>query len=220
MAHMARTALSLVSALMVSGTVLAAEVDPAWEAAFNKADLNDSGGLSLVELGKVSGDAFAFMKKNFKAMDTNKDGQVTLAEQQAYLAKHPTTTKAAAKSTPVVKDQCQPDCGVVTATDRYKIEGEGGVLGAVAGGVAGGLLGNQVGKGTGKTVATVGGAAAGGYAGYQVEKKLKTKKMVKVTVKLDNGQMQNFDFEADKSPYAVGARVQVVDGQLTAYSGK
>lgn len=218
MAKITKITLSIASALMVSGTVMATEVDPTWEASFNKADLNDSGGLSLVELGKVSGPEFAFMKKNFKVMDTNKDGHITLAEQQAYLAKSKTVATTTKKT--VAKDQCQPNCGVVTATDRYKVEGEGGVLGAVAGGVAGGLLGNQVGGGTGKTVATVGGAAAGGYAGYQVEKKLKTKKMVKVTVKLDSGQTQDFDFEADKSPYAVGARVQVVDGQLTAYSGK
>ena len=118
------------------------------------------------------------------------------------------------------KDQCRPDCGTVVATDRYKTEGEGSGLGAVAGGVAGGLLGNQIGGGTGKTIATVGGVAGGAYVGHQAEKKYKTKKMVKVTVKFDNGQQRNFDYEAEKSPFPQGARVQLKNGQLTAYTGR
>lgn len=188
-------------------------------ASFKKADLNDSGGLSKVELGKVSAKEFDSVKKNFDAIDADKDGQVTLAEVQNYQAL-PAATSSARTAVQSPKDQCHPDCGVVVEVDRYKVEGSGSPLGAIAGGVAGGLLGNQVGGGTGKTVATVGGAAGGAYAGYQVEKRMKTKKMVKVTVKFDSGQQQDFEYEADKSPFPRGARVQLKDGALTSYTGQ
>jgi outer membrane lipoprotein SlyB len=118
-------------------------------------------------------------------------------------------------------DKCKPDCGIVTGVDRYKDKGEGSALGAIAGGVAGGLLGNQVGGGTGKTIATVGGAAGGAYAGYKVEEKLKTKNMIKVTVKMDNGQQREFHFPYDKNVnWGHSQRVRVIDGQLTRYTGK
>jgi Ca2+-binding EF-hand superfamily protein len=55
-----------------------------WQAAFKKADLNSSGGLSKVELGKTSAQSFADIKKDFDQMDGNKDGQVTVAEYQAH----------------------------------------------------------------------------------------------------------------------------------------
>ena len=186
-------------------------------ARFKKADLNDSGGLSKVELGKVSGASFDRLKAGFDKADTDKDGQLSMEESNTFLSAAPVTGKAVTASR---NDQCSPDCGVVAEVDRYKIEGEGSLLGTIAGGVAGGLLGNQVGGGTGKTVATVGGAAGGAYAGHTIEKKLKTKKMVKVTVRMDNGQTRDFDFEADKSPFAKGSRVQIVDGQVTQYTGK
>jgi len=140
-----------------------------------------------------------------------------MAEYQSYLG----MGAGAAASQPATgrNDQCRPDCGYVIAVDRYKVKGEGSALGVIAGGLAGGLLGNQIGGGTGKTLATVGGAAGGAYVGNQVEKKLKTKKMVKVTIKFDDGHQQDFDFEADKSPVAKGERVQVMDGQVVRYTG-
>lgn len=185
-------------------------------ARFKKADLNDSDGLSRKELEKVSGKEFDDIRKYFASIDVDKDGQVTLAEYQAYRG---AGGKAASQAAGARQDQCSPDCGVVVATDRYKTQGEGSGLGAIAGGVAGGLLGNQVGGGTGKTVATVAGAAGGAYVGHQAEKRYKTRKMVKVTVKFDNGQQQDFEYEADKSPFPQGARVQLKEGQLTAYTG-
>jgi outer membrane lipoprotein SlyB len=191
-----------------------AKSSDAFSARFKKADINDSNGLSRKELEKVSGKEFDSIRKNFDAMDADKDGQVSLTEYKKFKASAP--SEAAAK-TP--RDKCSPNCGIVMATDRYKVEGEGSGLGAVGGGVVGGLLGNQVGSGTGKTVATVAGAAGGAYVGHQAEKKYKTKKMVKVTVKFDNGQQQNYDYEADKSPFPVGARVQLKDGQLVQYAG-
>lgn len=55
-----------------------------WQAAFRKADLNSSGGLSKVELGKTSAQSFTDIKQGFDQMDANKDGQVTVAEYQAH----------------------------------------------------------------------------------------------------------------------------------------
>ena len=118
-------------------------------------------------------------------------------------------------------DQCKPDCGYVTNVSHYKQEGQGSGLGAVAGGVAGGLLGHQVGKGTGNTIATIGGAAGGAYAGHVIEKKVKSKNLARVSVKLDNGHTQDFDFEEGKGgQFTKGTRVQIRNGQLTRYQGK
>ena len=189
---------------------------------FTRADLNDSGGLSRVELERSTDKAFDPVRQNFDLIDTDKDGQVSYAEYEVFVGannKASVATTAGSRLSPP-KDQCQPNCGVVVAVDRYKIKGEGSALGAIAGGVAGGVLGNQVGGGTGKTVATVGGAAGGAYVGHKLEEKLKTKKMVKVTVKLDSGAQQDFDFEADKSPYAKGERVRIEDGKLEKYTGQ
>jgi len=183
-------------------------------AQFSKADLNDSGGLSQVELDKARDKAYDPLRQHFAGFDSDHDGQVTYVEYEAR------ADTPAASSGAGPKDACQPDCGVVLAVDRYKIKGEGSALGAIAGGVAGGLLGNQVGKGTGNTIATVGGAAGGAYVGHKLEQKLKTRKMVKVTVKFDNGEQKDFDFEADKSPVAKGDRVRIEDGKPVKYTGQ
>lgn len=182
---------------------------------FRKADVNDSGGLSRRELEKVSGAEFDFIAANFDAMDADRDGQVTYAEFRNFQARMPLPAAAA----PGVPDMCRVDCGVVVAVSSHKVKGDEGTMGAIAGGVVGGLLGNQVGKGTGKTVATVAGAAGGAYAGNQIQKQAGSKKMVKVTVRFDNGSQRDFDFESERSPYAMGARVQLRDGQLMQYTG-
>lgn len=189
---------------------------------FASADRNDSGGVSRVELDKTADKAFDPLRQHFDAIDTDKDGQASYAEYEAFVAASskaaPLATSASKFSPP--KDQCQPNCGVVLAVDRYKSKGEGSALGAIAGGVAGGVLGNQVGSGTGKTVATVGGAAGGAYVGHKIEEKLKAKKMVKVSVKFDNGEQKDFDFEADKSPVQKGERVLIEDGKPVKYTGQ
>lgn len=192
-------------------------------AKFKKADLNDSGGLSRRELEKLSGSEFGFIATNFDAMDADRDGQVSYAEFRDFQARMPAPAPAPAAASPVPgapRDMCRVDCGVVVAIDRRKVKGDDGTMGAIAGGVVGGLLGNQVGKGTGKTVATVAGAAGGAYAGNQIQKQASSKRMVKVTVKFDNGSQRDFDFESDQSPYPKGARVQLRDGQLMQYSGQ
>lgn len=105
------------------------------------------------------------------------------------------------------------DCGVVKSVDTVKQEGDGSGLGAVAGGVVGGLVGNQVGKGNGNTIATIAGAAGGAYAGHQIEKKVKSKNVYKVHVKMDNGNEREFTF--DEAPaFAAGDKVKVTNDQL------
>lgn len=210
--------------MMLAGTLLclslpAWSADPAWLADFRKVDLNDSGGVSRAELDKTTDKAFDPLRQNFDSIDADRDGQVSYAEYEAFVGVD--HSKAAVTSAPVTpKDQCQPNCGVVMAVDRYQVKGENSMLGTIAGGVAGGVLGNQVGGGTGKTIATVGGAAGGAYVGNKIAQKLQTKKMVKVTVRFDNGEQQDFDFEAARSPVAKGDRVLIEDGKPTRYAGQ
>lgn len=68
-----------------------------WLAAFKKADLNGSGGLSKAELDKTDASAFRSIKKNFDAMDANKDGQVTPRECADLTQKRRDTWLAAFK---------------------------------------------------------------------------------------------------------------------------
>jgi len=126
---------------------------------------------------------------------------------------------AATLPTLALADACKPDCGKVENVSKTKQEGKGTGLGAVAGGVVGGLVGNQIGQGTGRTVATVAGVAGGAYAGHQVEKKTKSKDVYTVTVKMDNGQTQKFEYESSPG-FAVSDRVQVVNGKPQRYTGK
>ena len=186
------------------------KADDAFEAQFKKADLNDSGGLSRKELEKASGKEFDLIEKNFDAIDADKDGQVSIAEYK----KHQSTQ---AKTVPVpAKDGCTPKCGVVIEVDRYKQDGEGGVTGMVAGGVAGGVVGNQA---VGGTLGTLGGAAAGAFAGNEIQKRMNTKKMVKVTVRFDDGTQRDYDFEGEKSEFKRGERVLVREGHLKHFKG-
>lgn len=115
-------------------------------------------------------------------------------------------------------DGCKKDCGRVVSIESVKQKGEGGAVGMIAGGVVGGLLGNQVGGGKGKTLATVAGAAGGAYAGNEVQKRVSSKEMQRVKVKMDNGQTRSFEFE--HAPVAKGDRVHLVDNKLVRYTGR
>jgi hypothetical protein len=53
-----------------------------WEASFKAADKNGDGGLSKAELDQVKG--FPNIRKNFDAMDANKDGKITIEEHHAW----------------------------------------------------------------------------------------------------------------------------------------
>lgn len=107
---------------------------------------------------------------------------------------------------------CQ-NCGVVTGVHSVTQKGEGTGMGAVAGGVVGGLVGHQIGSGTGNTIATIAGAAGGAYAGHQVEKKVRSKTVYKVQVKMDDGHSRDFTYEA-KPAFAAGDKVRVENGKL------
>jgi outer membrane lipoprotein SlyB len=116
-------------------------------------------------------------------------------------------------------DACKPDCGMVENVSRHTQEGKGTGLGAVAGGVVGGLLGNQVGQGRGRTAATMVGVAGGAYAGHKVEEHTKSKDVYVVTVRMDDGQSRNFEYDANHG-FAAGDRVQLVNGKPQRYTGK
>ena len=126
---------------------------------------------------------------------------------------------AATVPTLALADACKPDCGKVESVNKTTKEGKGTGLGAVAGGVVGGLVGNQIGQGTGRTVATVAGVAGGAYAGHKVEQHAKSKDVYTVTVKMDNGQTQKFEYESSPG-FAVSDRVQIVNGKPQRYTGK
>lgn len=109
------------------------------------------------------------------------------------------------------------NCGVVTGVHSVTQKGEGTGMGAVAGGVVGGLVGNQIGSGTGNTIATIAGAAGGAYAGHQVEKKVRSKTVFKVEVKMDSGPARSFTYQKQPA-FANGDRVKVENGTLTRLS--
>lgn len=115
--------------------------------------------------------------------------------------------------TPVATAGSCTTCGTVTHIKVVEQEGKATGLGAVAGGVAGGLIGSQIGSGTGNTVATVAGVAGGAYAGHQVEKKVRSKKVYKITVKLDNGKTRVFRQETEPA-VQVGDKVKLVNGKV------
>lgn len=154
------------------------------------------------------------------------------APKQKTTAKHPAETTAKTTTSAATSQQAVPEssakapeaakpapvcttCGVVTSVNATKQQGEGSGLGAVAGGVVGGLLGNQIGGGTGKKIATVAGAAGGAFAGHQVEKNMKSTTHYDVTVKMDDGAVRTFPFDA-QPPFQTGSRVRIVNGTLTA----
>lgn len=62
-----------------------ATAQDAWTELFRKADTDGSGGLSKAELARTDARILRGIKKNFDPMDTNKDGQVTIAERNAFL---------------------------------------------------------------------------------------------------------------------------------------
>lgn len=118
-------------------------------------------------------------------------------------------------SAPPAPPQVCANCGSVEAVNVVEQQGEGSGLGAVAGGVAGALLGNQIGGGSGRKIATVAGAAGGAYAGHQIEKHVKTTKRYDVVVRMEDGSVRHFPFDAEPA-FRAGSKVKVVEGALVA----
>lgn len=129
------------------------------------------------------------------------------------VSKEPTRV-ASAPTAPPAPRICA-NCGSVEAVNVIEQKGEGSGLGAVAGGVAGALLGNQIGGGSGRKIATVAGAAGGAYAGHQIEKHVKSTKRYDVVVRMEDGSVRTFPYEAEPA-FRPGAKVRVVEGALVA----
>ena len=105
-------------------------------------------------------------------------------------------------------------CGSVVSVVPVDVNSDApNVLGTIAGGVLGGVLGHQVGGGTGKDLATVVGALGGAYAGNRVENNMGKSRVFRVTVRLESGGNQSFDY-ADDPALRVGTRVRVENGVL------
>ena len=108
----------------------------------------------------------------------------------------------------------QPGYGVVESVSIVQGPERGGVgAGAVTGGVVGAILGSQIGSGSGRAAATVAGAGAGAYAGHQIERRVRTVEAYQLTVRMDNGVVQNI--VQDNRSFQVGDRIQITnDGRV------
>ena len=84
---MKKPSLLLVSAHLFLSASPSFAADEAWLADFKRADLNDSGGLSRVELDKTASPQLLQIRNNFEAIDTDRDGQTTADEYRRYLVR-------------------------------------------------------------------------------------------------------------------------------------
>ena len=105
-------------------------------------------------------------------------------------------------------------CGAIESVNLVEVKSDApNILGTIAGGLLGGVAGNQVGGGSGKDLATIIGAVGGAYAGNRVENNMGKTKVFRVTVRLDAGTSQSFDYASDPA-VQVGTRVRVENGAL------
>ena len=148
--------------------------------------------------------------------------KTSAAQQPKREAAKPAQVAAAEPARPAQVAAAEPpkpavcgNCGRVEAVEVFEQKGEGTGLGAVAGGVVGGVLGNQIGGGTGRKLATVAGVAGGAYAGHEIEKRAKATKHYEVAVRMDDGTLRRFPYDAEP-PYRTGDRIKVVNGQLVS----
>jgi outer membrane lipoprotein SlyB len=83
----------------------------------------------------------------------------------------------------------------------------------VTGAVLGGVAGHQMGNGKGKDAMTVVGVIGGAFAGNAAEKALRKTQHYEVTVRMEDGNTQTFNYQA-VPPYSSGDAVRVDGGQL------
>ena len=101
------------------------------------------------------------------------------------------------------------DCGTVVTTNRKDEKGSG-TAGTVIGGVGGAVVGNVAGH---STTSTVLGGVGGAIAGNLIGKKMSTRKIWSVRVRMDRGGTQDVDFDRDPG-FRQGQRVRVGNGTL------
>ncbi len=117
-------------------------------------------------------------------------------------------TVAFAEPAAAERSRCS-DCGTVVTTNRKDHKGSG-TAGTVVGGVGGAVAGNVVGHSTASTVI---GGVGGALAGNVLERKMTTKKIWSVVVRMDRGGTRTVDLEHDPELHQ-GDRVRVADGDL------
>jgi len=126
----------------------------------------------------------------------------------------------AAPTTPAVQPAPAPvcaECGVIAAVHEETVKGDPSAVGTLGGAAAGGLAGAQFGKKSGKILATIGGAVLGGLAGREVESRVKSKTVYRVTVDMDDGSQRSVTVDA-LNGLGVGTKVRVV-GNALQYNG-
>ncbi len=101
------------------------------------------------------------------------------------------------------------DCGTVVTTNRKDEKGSG-TAGTVIGGVGGAVAGNVLGH---DTTSTVLGGVGGAVAGNVIGKKVGTKKVWSVQVRMDDGTTREVDFSSEPR-FREGDRVRVRNGTL------
>ncbi len=130
------------------------------------------------------------------------------------------TLITACSSNPPRSDPFVSSPGVVSSANQFgnvsNIEvvssASRGAGGAVLGAVIGAVVGNQIGSGSGRAAATGLGAVGGAIIGNNIQKR-NASDIFRVTVRLDNGSMGQFDYQSIED-LRVGDRVRVVAGQL------
>ena len=126
---------------------------------------------------------------------------------------------AAKDETPVQVAQAEParricyECGTVESVRETEKPAETNGVGIGVGAVTGGILGHQMGRGNGNTAMTVLGAIGGAIAGHQIEKKVRTVKEYRVTVRFEDGTTQQV-VSSTPPAWHEGDRVKVMNGSL------
>ena len=110
--------------------------------------------------------------------------------------------------------QCY-ECGTIEAVRETEKPAETNGVGIGIGAVTGGLLGHQMGRGNGNTAMTVLGAIGGAFAGHQVEKKVRTVKEYRLTVRFEDGSAQQV-VQSTPPAWREGDKVKVVNGALVS----
>jgi len=132
-------------------------------------------------------------------------GQATPGPMRAQQARQPSTAPSAAA-------RCA-ECGVVVSVHAVEQQGQGTGVGAVGGAVVGGIVGHELGGGRGKDLMTVVGVVGGGLAGNQIEKKVRSTTVYKVTVRLEDGSTRTVT-EANPPAWRQGDKVKFVNGRI------